>query len=69
LESNAPNDSTYTTLENKLAHITAQRNSLADKISNVLEEAEFANQSINQQHAKQLIQQADELLDQVHGIA
>jgi arylsulfatase A-like enzyme len=69
LESNAPNDSTYTTLENNLAQITAQRNNLADKISNLLEEAEFDNQSINQQHAKQLIQQADELLDQVNAIA
>lgn len=69
LESNAPNDSTYTTLENKLAHITDQRNALADKISNLLENAEFGNQSINQQHAQQLIQRAEALLDQVNAIA
>jgi hypothetical protein len=69
LESNAPNDSTYTALENTLAQITDQRNDLADQIIGVLEGAEFNNHPINQQQAKHLIQQAENLLDQVDAMA
>jgi hypothetical protein len=69
LKSNTSGDSTYITLENKLARITDQRNALADQISDVLENAEFNNQPINEQQAKQLIQQADDLLDQVEAMA
>jgi hypothetical protein len=69
LESNSPNDSTYTTLETNLAHITDQRNALADQISDMLEDAEFYNHPINEQLAQHLIEQAENLLDQVNAMA
>ena len=69
LESNAPNDSTYTALEKTLARVTDQRNALADQIIGVLEGAEFNNHPINVQQAKHLIQQAENLLDQVDAVA
>jgi hypothetical protein len=69
LKSNSPNDSTYTTLENTLAHITDQRNALVDQVSDILEDAEFYNHPINEQLAKHLIEQAKNLLDQVNAMA
>ena len=65
LESNSPNDSTYTKLENKLSNITTVRNGIASQMLSILEGAEFNNQHINTHLANQLIQQAENLLEQV----
>jgi hypothetical protein len=51
----AADDSTYTTLENKLISITNERNTLADAMRKVLEDAAFDGQSIDETQAKQLI--------------
>jgi hypothetical protein len=61
----ADNDSTYTTLENKLTLINDQRNALADQMSKLLEAASFNNQPINEQQAKDLIDQGTALLGQM----
>ncbi len=66
LESNAPGDSTYTKLENKLATITDQRNAVASQMIALLESAEFNNQPIDVHQAKQLIDQAKQLLESVN---
>jgi hypothetical protein len=68
LESNASGDSTYTQLENQLSSINNQRDALAAQIIAVLEAAEFNGQPIDQQQAKQLIAQANALLNQVNGM-
>lgn len=65
LESDSPNDATYTKLENKLSNITTVRNNIADQMLSLLEGAEFNNQRINVPQAKQLIGQAQNLLEQV----
>ena len=64
----ASDDSTYAQLENQLSSITGQRDALAAQIIAVLEAAEFGGQPINQQQAKQLIAQANALLNQVNGM-
>ncbi|HLX57701.1 MAG TPA: hypothetical protein VKR83_11810 [Ktedonobacteraceae bacterium] len=66
LESSSPGDSTYTRLENKLSIITTLRNEIAGKMLSLLEGAEFNNHPINVQQAQQLIQQAENLLEQVN---
>ncbi|HLL78392.1 MAG TPA: hypothetical protein VKT25_02765 [Ktedonobacteraceae bacterium] len=65
LESNSPNDATYSKLENKLSNITTARNNIAGQMVSLLEGAEFNNQHINTHLAKQLIEQAQNLLEQV----
>lgn len=68
LESNAPGDSTYTQLENKLIAITVVRNKLADAMVSMLEQAEFNGQPINPQQARQLIALGNALLNEVHTL-
>ena len=68
IESNDPNDSTYTNLENQLASITAVRNGLASQMITILEQAEFDNQPVNTQQAQLLIDQGNDLLQQVDGL-
>jgi hypothetical protein len=68
LESNDTGDSTYTDLENKLISVTTQRDDLASKMIGMLEQAEFNNQAIDELQAKQLIDQGNALLQQVHGM-
>jgi hypothetical protein len=68
LESSSPGDSTYTRLEEKLTGITAQRNEIAGKMLDLLEDAEFNNQPINVGQANRLIAQANALLDQVDAM-
>jgi hypothetical protein len=67
LESNAPNDSTYTGLENQLISFNNQRDALASQMIALLEGAGFSGQSINEQQAKQLISQGQALLNQVNA--
>jgi hypothetical protein len=65
LISNDPNDSTYNQLENTLASLNAQRDSLASQMIQILEDAEFNGKPINPAVASALIQQANQLLQQV----
>jgi hypothetical protein len=67
--STSPNDATYTSLENKIASWTEQRNALTAQIQSMLEGAEFNDEAINEQRAKQIISQAQGLLDQASTCA
>jgi len=76
LESNSPNDSTYTQLENQLLQIAQGRNAIAGQILNILETAEFGNlHSGHNQTASQLVTpgrligQAQGLLNQAAKLA
>jgi hypothetical protein len=76
LESNSPNDSTYTQLENQLLQIAQGRNTIASQILSVLETAEFGNlHSGHNQTASQLVTpgrlvgQAQGLLNQAAKLA
>jgi hypothetical protein len=62
-------DSTYVQLEGQLTRITTQRNSLADQMEKLLEDAAFANQPIDVNQANSLIAQADDLLQRVANLA
>ncbi len=67
LESNAPNDSTYTQLENSLQTITSVRNAIASQMIAILEYAEFGSGSnnapmFNHAHIQQLINKGNGLL-------
>ena len=64
LESNAPNDSTYTQLEQQLSNMTVTRNALAGQILATLESAEFGGGSVVSANANQLISKANALLAQ-----
>ena len=66
LESNAPNDSTYTQLEAQISNMTVIRNVLAGQIISILENAEFGgtDMSVAQAHANQLISKANGLIAQ-----
>jgi hypothetical protein len=63
LESNAPNDSTYTRLENRIQAITALRNTIAGQIIAILESAEFGGHGASQQ-TQGLVAQSNALLHQ-----
>jgi hypothetical protein len=65
---NSSDDSTYTQLENELISVTIQRDSLAAQMSAVLEKAEFNDQAIDEQQAKQLIEEGEALLDRVDAM-
>jgi hypothetical protein len=67
LESNAPNDSTYTQLENSLQTITNVRNAIASQMIAILEAAEFGGGNanapqFNHAHIQQLIGKGNALL-------
>jgi hypothetical protein len=68
LESNAPNDNTYTQIEKQLQAITSQRDALAGKIIAVLEAAEFGGGGkssallFSQQYIQSLITRSSGLL-------
>ena len=69
IESASTGDATYTTLENDLATFTAQRDTLAAQMSALLEGAAFNGQPIDEQQAKQLIEQGQALLNAVSALA
>jgi hypothetical protein len=69
LESHDPGNATYNQLENQLISITSKRDALAAQIITLLEGAAFNGQVINEQHAQQLISQAQELLNQTNSIS
>lgn len=64
LESNAPNDSTYTQLEQQLSNMTVTRNVVAGQILAILESAEFGGGSVVSANANQLISKANALVAQ-----
>ncbi|HLH94785.1 MAG TPA: hypothetical protein VKW08_06670 [Xanthobacteraceae bacterium] len=55
-------DTTYATLEDKIVDITNRRNEIAGKMISMLEDAAFGGQAIDQIAAKELIEQAQDLL-------
>ena len=65
----ALDDTVYTRLENQLTSITSSRDALAAQMSALLEGAAFNGQSINEQQAKQLINQGQALLLEVKTMA
>ena len=69
LESRSPGDKTYNQIETKLGEITGQRDNIAQQMVILLEEAEFNNQPINVQQARQLIAQGNALLEEVRTLA
>src|SRR5690348_5493806 len=69
LASNSAGDATYTGLENELAGFGQQRDPLAGEIQAALTGAEFNGHALNEQDAKDLIEQAQSLLAQVHAAA
>lgn len=63
LESNAPNDSTYTQLEQQISNITVTRNFVAGQILAILENAEFGGSfSTTQANSSNLVGQANALI-------
>ncbi|HSS61249.1 MAG TPA: hypothetical protein VLK30_07320 [Candidatus Limnocylindrales bacterium] len=69
LASTSESDETYTDLENRLAGFGDQRDALAAQISAVLTGASFKGKAINERQAKDLIEQAQNLLAEVHEAA
>jgi hypothetical protein len=65
LISNDPGDATYNQVENNLANLNAQRDSLASQMIQILEDAAFNGKAIDRGQASSLIQQANQLLQQV----
>jgi hypothetical protein len=64
IESGTPaNDSTYTSLEGDIASLTTQRDALASQIRAALNAAASGDVAINEQQAKDWINQAEALLD------
>ncbi|HZS79084.1 MAG TPA: hypothetical protein VFA41_20910 [Ktedonobacteraceae bacterium] len=71
LESNAPNDSTYTNLENQLLNITSVRNSVASQMIAILESAEFGggnSQNAGTAQINNLVSQANGLIQRAKGL-
>jgi hypothetical protein len=72
LESNAPNDSTYTQLENQLIDMTITRNATAAQMIATLEAAEFGGSSSSAStnaSVSSLIAQANALLAHAKALA
>ena len=65
MESNAPNDSTYTDLENQLQSLNRVRDAIAGQIIAILEAAEFGggNSNASLSSGQQLIAQGQALLN------
>ena len=63
-------DATYTSIEDQIASLTAQRDALVSQhILPALNGAAFDGQALNEQQAKSWIDQANNLLDQAHALA
>jgi hypothetical protein len=58
-------DATYASLEKQIKDITAKRNGIAGKMIEMLENAAFGDQPINEAKAVQLIHQAFDLIDSI----
>jgi outer membrane murein-binding lipoprotein Lpp len=62
----AGDDSTYATLEAQIKNLTSQRNAIASQMIAMLENAAFNGQKIDEVAAKNLIAQAQALLNAVN---
>jgi hypothetical protein len=60
---------TYDTIESKIANLTFRRDALAGTIRSALDAAEFGNSRIDEDQARDWIQQAQHLLDEAHTLA
>jgi len=69
IQSTSDGDATYNSLENRIAAWTAQRDSLALQIQQLLEGAQFGGVTINEGQAKKLIAASQDLLDRASGCA
>jgi hypothetical protein len=58
------NDQTYAQIENALIALTSERNAIAGQMIGMLNAAAFEGTAINEQDARQLIQQGEGLLDE-----
>jgi hypothetical protein len=65
----AADDHVYTQLESKIESLTAARNALAGQMKAALSAVAFDGQALNEQQAKRLIEQGDNLLEQAHEMA
>jgi hypothetical protein len=65
---NSTDDSTYTSIENRIASLTSQRDALASQIRGALDSAAFGGNEINEQQAKNWIKQAEALIDQANAL-
>jgi hypothetical protein len=65
----ASDDATYTRVEGEMETLTAARDALAANIRAALEGAAFAGQALNEQQAKDYIEQAQSLLNQAAALA
>ena len=65
----ASDDSTYTSLESSIASLTDERNTLAGKIRAALDGAAFSNEALNEQQAKQYIDDARSLIARAVALA
>ncbi len=69
LESDSAGDVTYANLEAQIGLWTAQRDSLTAQIQSMLDGAEFRGQAIDEQEAKELINQGEALLGRASDCA
>ncbi len=65
----ASDDSTYTQLENNLQALTTDRDAVAGQMKTLLNAAAFGGQAINEQQAKRLIEQGEQLLERAQHLA
>jgi len=69
LGSNDVNDATYTQIESEIELWTAQRDTIASQMRDMLEEAAFSGQALDEGAAKALIQQANTLISAANAAA
>jgi hypothetical protein len=69
IKSNAPGDARYAELETKLEGFNTRRDAIAGQMIALLDGVEFNGQSLDQQQARSLIDQAESLLRDVHTLA
>jgi len=66
---NSTDESAYNSIEDSIASLTTQRDDLAAQIRAALNAAAFDGQALNEQQAKDWIDQANSLLDQANVLA
>jgi hypothetical protein len=69
IDSNASGDRTYVDLERQLLDLGGQRDAIAGQMLNLLEGAAFSGRALDEERAKSLIEQGQELLDRVQELA
>jgi hypothetical protein len=62
-------DSTYTSIQARIADLTTQRDALATQMKAALNAAAFGGQAIDERDARKLIEQGEELLEQARRLA